>query len=105
MQQSEGDHGAEGCRKWALAEVAKIEKQLSDLQQKNSAEMLCHDSRERVERLSLISQAKSLEETIARRDRKVINTHNERAVSILWNGGGKPNNLRWCRARSQVPNC
>ncbi len=91
MQQSEGDHGAEGCRKWALAEVAKIEKQLSDLQQKNSAEMLRVTIQGKdAERLSLISQAKSLEETMSDSDRKVINTHNEQAISILSEMAGNP---------------
>ena len=61
------------------------------LQQKNSVEMLRVTIQGKdAERLSLISQAKSLEETMSDADRKVINTHNEQAISILSEMAGNP---------------
>lgn len=84
MQRADGDEGAEACCKWALAEVAKIEKQLAQLQQQSAAEIMRVLIQEKdAERLSLISQAKSLESSMSDADRKVINTHNEKAIAVL----------------------
>lgn len=84
MQRSSGDDGADSCCKWALAEVAKIEKQLAALQQQNAAEMMSVLIQEKdAERLSLLSQGKSVEKDMSDADRKVINMHNEKAMAIL----------------------
>ena len=84
MQRSDGDEGAESCCKWALAEIAKIEQQMSTLQQQSAAEMMSVLIQEKdAERLSLISQGKSVEKGMSDANRKVINMHNEKAMAIL----------------------
>ena len=84
MQRATGDDGAAACTKWALGEVSKIEAQLAALQQKSAAEMMSVMIQEKdAERLSLISQAKSLEKSLTESDHKVINMHNGKAMGIL----------------------
>ncbi len=84
MQRSEGDEGAESACRWALSEVAKVEQQMSALQQQSAAEMMSVLIQEKdAERLSLLSQGKSVEKGMSDADRKVINMHNEKAMAIL----------------------
>jgi len=84
MQRSQGDEGAESCCKWACAEIAKIEKQLAALQQQTSAEMLRILIQEKdAQRLSLLSQAKSVDASMKDGEKQVINMHNDKALGIL----------------------
>ena len=84
MQRSQGDEGAAACTKWALSEIAKVEKQLAALQQQSSAEMLQVLIQEKdAQRLSLLSQGKSVDAKMTNSEKQVINMHNDKALTIL----------------------
>ena len=84
MQQNNSDEAAAAYLKWATGEISKIERNLVNLQNQSAAEMLQVLLQEKdTERLSLLSQAKSVEKGMSDSNKKVINMHNKKAMEIL----------------------
>ncbi len=84
MHRDSSTASADSYRKWALSEIKKIEVNLTNLQNQSAAEMLQVLLQEKdAERLSLISQSKSLENGMSNANKSVINTHNQKAMAII----------------------
>jgi hypothetical protein len=84
MQRDNSNSSAESYKKWALSEIKKVEMNLTSLQNQSAAEMLQVLLQEKdAERLSLISQSKSLETGMSNANKSVVNTHNQKAMAIL----------------------
>ena len=84
MQRDNSDGSAASYEKWALSEISKVEANLTTLQNQSAVEMLQVLLQEKdAERLSLISQAKSVESGMSKANRAIVNTHNKKAMEIL----------------------
>ena len=84
MQKNNSDEAAAAYLKWANGEISKIERSLVNLQNQSAAEMLQVLLQEKdAERLSLLSQTKSIEKSLSIEERQVVNMHNKKAMEIL----------------------